>query len=357
MGRAHGYGGAALNAGVLVLDLDRMRADDFTATYLGWVETYGLHDQDTMLAYVGPDRAVLDPAWNAIPTLEEIAEPRLIHWASFNKPWEPAVSFRKELWQAYAARVRERAGEPPRDDDAPSGPPGSLRNPIPVGVADERSPAVEAVIAAVRGEHLSYLDEPSLRTLAASVEQVEADGIPGLVIEAGTALGGSAITLATAKSPDRHMRVYDVFGMIPPPSERDGEDVHRRYAKIKAGDSKGIGGETYYGYRDDLLGDVKRSFERHGVPIEPNHVELIQGLFQDTIAGDEPVAFAHLDGDWYASTLTCLTRIAPRLSKGGRIVVDDYDTWSGCRTAVHEYFTGRPGYRFERRGRLHIVRE
>ena len=96
MGRRHGFGHAALNAGVLVMDLDRMRADDFTATYLGWVETYGLHDQDTMLAYVGPDRAVLDPRWNAIPTLEEVRDPFLIHWASFNKPWDPAVSFRKE---------------------------------------------------------------------------------------------------------------------------------------------------------------------------------------------------------------------------------------------------------------------
>ena len=139
------------------------------------------------------------------------------------------------------------------------------------------------------------------------------------------------------------------------PSEKKGGIVNMAMSS-DWGDSLDPG-DTYYGYRDDLLGEVTRSFERHGVPVEANHVELIQGLFQDTISGDEPVAFAHLDGDWYASTMTCLTRLAPRLSTGGRIVVDDYDTWSGCRTAVHEYFTGRPGYRFERRGRLHIVRE
>ena len=52
------------------------------------------------------------------------------------------------------------------------------------------------------------------------------------------------------------MKVYDVFGMIPPPGERDGADVHQRYATIAAGASKGIGGETYYGYRDDLLAEV-----------------------------------------------------------------------------------------------------
>ena len=48
------------------------------------------------------------------------------------------------------------------------------------------------------------------------------------------------------------MKVYDVFGMIPPPGEHDGADVHERYAKIAAGDARGVGGETYYGYRDDL---------------------------------------------------------------------------------------------------------
>ena len=53
MGLTHGFGHAALNAGVLVLDLDRLRRDDFSSTYLPWVERYGLHDQDIMLAYAG----------------------------------------------------------------------------------------------------------------------------------------------------------------------------------------------------------------------------------------------------------------------------------------------------------------
>ena len=215
---------------------------------------------------------------------------------------------------------------------------------------------VERVIGAVQEEHLSYLGAPGLRTLAATVELIEAEGIDGLVIEAGTARGGSAIAMAAAKSSARPMKVYDVFGMIPPPGERDGEDVHRRYATIVEGRSKGIAGETYYGYRDELLTEVTELFARHDLPIAANNVELIQGLFEDTIALDEPVALAHLDGDWYASTMTCLTRIAPLLSVGGRFVIDDYDTWSGCRTAVDEYFAGRPGFRFERRGRLHIVR-
>jgi predicted O-methyltransferase YrrM len=216
---------------------------------------------------------------------------------------------------------------------------------------------VEETIARARAEHLTYLRPTHLRELAASVQELESDGLPGLVIEAGTARGGSAIVMAAAKEPARPMKVYDVFGMIPPPGEADGADVHERYRRIAAGSAKGVGGETYYGYRDDLYGEVTESFTRLGVPAAENGVELVRGLFEDTIRLDEPVALAHLDGDWYESTMTCLERIAPLLVPGGRIVLDDYDKWSGCRAAVDEYFAGRDGFRFERRARLHVVRE
>lgn len=363
MSLLHGVGHPALNAGVMVLDLERMRRDGFATTYLGWVEKYGLHDQDVMLAYAGPERQALDARWNMLPVFEDIDDPGLVHWASIGKPWEPALTFGQERWRAHAARLHARAGLPPTADarDAATvtrkAPEGSLANPTPIGpAADRLAPAIEQVIERVRGEHLSYLDETSLRTLAACVVATEAAGIDGLIVEAGTARGGSALVMAAAKAPGRRMRVYDVFGMIPPPGDRDGEDVHRRYATIASGASSGIGGELYYGYRSDLLAEVTASFDRYGMPLAEHGVELVQGRFEATIRLDEPVALAHLDGDWYASTMTCLSRIAPLLAVGGRIVVDDYDTWSGCRAAVDEYFAGRQGYRFERRGRLHVVR-
>ncbi len=223
--------------------------------------------------------------------------------------------------------------------------------------ANPLPPAVEETIATARKEHLTFLKVTNLRELASAVLDAESDGLAGLVIEAGAARGGSAIVMAAAKAPDRPMKVYDVFGMIPPPTEQDGPDVHARYEKITGGEARGVGGETYYGYRDDLYQEVTDSFTRLGVPIGKHRVELIRGLFEDTIELDEPVAIAHLDGDWYESTMTCLTRIAPLLVAGGRIVLDDYYQWSGCRAAVDEYFSGRDGFRLERHSRLHVVRE
>lgn len=229
----------------------------------------------------------------------------------------------------------------------------SVRDPL----VDLALPAeVRNVLDGVRVEHLTYLKPEHLEVLARQVLDADLQNRPGLIIETGAALGGSAITMAAAKRPKRPMRVYDVFGLIPEPSERDGEDVHERYRKIVSGTSKGIGGETYYGYRANLYDEVSDSFARHGIDLADHNVELIQGLFQDTLQIDEPVAFAHLDGDWYESTMTCLERIAPHLVVGGRIVLDDYFHYSGCRDAVDEYFQDRSGFRLERRTKLHVVR-
>jgi len=178
------------------------------------------------------------------------------------------------------------------------------------------------------------------------------------LIEAGCALGGSAIVMASAKSTSRPFYVYDVFGMIPPPSEHDDADVQNRYQIIKNGQSEGIQGNTYYGYVQDLLTKVTENFRRHGLPVESNNIHLVQGLFQDALRVNEPVALAHVDGDWYESVMTCLQRIEPRLTSGGVLVIDDYDAWSGCRKAVDEYFSDkRDRYEFIRKSRLHIVRK
>lgn len=217
--------------------------------------------------------------------------------------------------------------------------------------------SLRQVMDAVRAENLTYLTPLFLESLVSCVLETEAAGREGLILEAGTALGGSAIAMAAAKDPARPMRVYDVFGMIPEPSEADGADVVRRYDVITSGRSRGLGGDTYYGYREDLLGEVAESFRRHGVPPQEHAISLVQGLFEDTMHLDEPVALAHVDGDWYESTMTCLVRITPHLVEGGRIVIDDYYMWSGCRRAVDEFFADRDGFRIERRAKVHIVRD
>ena len=199
------------------------------------------------------------------------------------------------------------------------------------------------MIKKVVSHKLTYLDYSKLANLA----NLSLKEVPGIVIEAGCALGGSSIVLCAAKHKDKPLRIYDVFGMIPSPTEDDDQDVHNRYEIIKNGKSPGIKGDLYYGYSDDLYNKVIRSFLEMGYPIEENNVSLIKGLVQDTLYVEEKVSLVHIDVDWYEPVKVCLERIVPKLSKGGAIVVDDYLCWSGCKKAVDEYFQDRDGYKFE----------
>ena len=200
--------------------------------------------------------------------------------------------------------------------------------------------SVEKLVAKVRAAKLTYLDPSALTDLAEAVRLVEKHNVPGDILELGCALGGSSIVLAHARGDaTRPVRLYDVFGLIPPPSERDGPDVQQRYADIVQGRSRGIDGDTYYGYQDDLKTVVSNNLRRFGV--ERDSVELVKGLFDETLWPRGPIALAHIDCDWYASVTTCLWRIDRWLSAGGIMVIDDYDAWSGCRLAVDRFLSER----------------
>ncbi len=188
----------------------------------------------------------------------------------------------------------------------------------------------------VTRERLTYLSAEKLANLEWCAREVQRRGVPGDVVEAGVALGGSAIALADRLTPERAFDGYDVFGTIPPPSERDGADAHERYDVIASGGSTGIGGDPYYGYVDDLYERVVASFRAHGV--EPGErVRLHRGLFEDTLHPGGALALVHIDSDWYDPVRLCLERTYPHLSPGGFVVLDDYHDYEGCRTATDEF--------------------
>lgn len=215
----------------------------------------------------------------------------------------------------------------------------------------------KAAVLQVKAEQLTYLTSRDLLNLYQVAKEVEEAQVAGLFIEAGCALGGSAIALGKAKKAERTFRLYDAFGMIPPPSDKDDADVHARYEEIKSGKSKGIGGDTYYGYTENLQDVVADNLTKHGLAPQNNNIKLIKGYFEDTLYITEPVALAHIDCDWYASVMSCLLQIEPHLSPGGKLLFDDYYDWSGCRNAVDEYFSDKTAYAFNRVGRkLHVTK-
>jgi hypothetical protein len=71
-----------------------------------------------------------------------------------------------------------------------------------------------------------------------------------------------------------------------------------------------------------------------------NPVTLVNGLFQDTLGGDEPIALAHIDGDWYLSVRTVSCESAR----------DCHARRDGRRKAVDEFLAKHPDeYRTVRR--------
>lgn len=199
----------------------------------------------------------------------------------------------------------------------------------------------------VMQDSLTYLSVEKLKRIERAANETRA--ISGDVLEFGVALGGSGIILARHAIPLKRFIGFDVFAMIPPPtSDKDDIKSKERYKVIAAGDSDGIDGKGYYGYREDLFSDVRMSFAKYGVPLS-EHVALHKGLFEDTWpdAGVKNISLAHIDCDWYDPVKFCLQSCADRLANGGILIIDDYNDYGGCRAAVDEFLMERDDFTME----------
>lgn len=202
----------------------------------------------------------------------------------------------------------------------------------------------------IRAERLTYLPVRKLIRIESALAEIRRNAVPGDIVEFGVALGGSAILLAQEARGDRRFFGLDVFAMIPPPtSEKDDAKSKDRYETIASGQATGFGDDTYYGYRDDLYEHVAAQLARFGTPVDGQRIHLVKGLFEDTLPTLDiaQIAFAHIDCDWYDPVRYCLEEVARRLSPGGVIVIDDYNDYAGCRTAVDEFLAAHDDFHME----------
>jgi asparagine synthase (glutamine-hydrolysing) len=194
---------------------------------------------------------------------------------------------------------------------------------------------INQLIGDVSQNGLTYLDKFAISNLISAIKKIKRKDIHGIWVEAGTALGGSAMIIASLIDTDQQLHLFDTFTKIPPPNSKDGDDVHKRYKEIIEGRAIGINEDQYYGYIEDLISKVKENFNKFNVDMK--NVFFHKGLFKDTMHFNEKIAFAHIDCDWYESVMYCLCEIIPNLQIGGIVIIDDYDHWSGCKLAVDEF--------------------
>jgi Macrocin-O-methyltransferase (TylF) len=209
----------------------------------------------------------------------------------------------------------------------------------------------------LHSEGLTLLSKYALHDLCSLVVNNAKNKIQGAIIETGCAKGGSSIALALTKDTSTPLFVYDVFGLIPPPSDKDDRDSIQRYQEIASGKALVVAGNIYYGYEENLYDKVSQSFESFGVDLPEKNVHLIQGLYQNTLQVSTPISIAHIDCDWYDSVILCLEKIHPFLVVGGTFVIDDYFSYSGCKSAVNDFFADKKNqYEFKSLSRLHVTK-
>lgn len=201
-------------------------------------------------------------------------------------------------------------------------------------------------VRSVLRDRLTYLSPEKLTRLTSAMREISRRGIPGDILEFGVALGGSSILLAKHATTARQFHGFDVFAMIPAPtSAKDDPKSKERFEVISAGRSRGIGADIYYGYRTDLFESVCATLARYGRPVGDGRVLLHKGLFEDTWPSYDraPIAFAHIDCDWYDPVRFCLNAVLSRLAPGGIAILDDYHDYGGCRAASDEFLSEHPG--------------
>jgi predicted O-methyltransferase YrrM len=205
---------------------------------------------------------------------------------------------------------------------------------------------VATTIRHLRANGLTYCGRAGkLETLHRLVTEVEARGIPGIFVEAGVAMGGSACVMAKAKRPDRPLHLFDVFEMLPPPSSQDGEKSRQVYDYFRSGKVQGLTDFNYVNHARDMLSFVRLNLRTVGIDPDAAHIRFVKGLYQDTLHIDQPIAFAHVDCDWYDSVVTCIERIGDRISEGGVMLFDDYHSFDGCKRAVDAWLAADPRFK------------
>lgn len=108
------YDFLAFNAGIMLLDLKRMRDDNFCQRYIPFAAEFGMNDQEILNCYAGPERLRLDPTWNAVAQQEVVVDPKIIHWAGAAKPWQPGYVIHQDQWNRYVNQLSARkAGSVP----------------------------------------------------------------------------------------------------------------------------------------------------------------------------------------------------------------------------------------------------
>jgi O-methyltransferase len=172
----------------------------------------------------------------------------------------------------------------------------------------------------------------NLTTLYREGQRILHHGIQGDFVEIGVHRGGSAAILAALiKSRNCELHLFDRWGDLPQPTERDGfREMEYRKDRIT---------DKLARLRDDPPLDHARHLLEGIIGFPTDRLHYYPGWYSETF-GKYPgsaIAFASLDCDYYESVRDALEFVDRFASLSATIVADDYGSWPGARTAIDEW--------------------
>lgn len=157
-------------------------------------------------------------------------------------------------------------------------------------------------------------------------------GLGGTFLEIGVNLGGGSVMLTEATAVGgRDLHLFDRWGDQPEPSAEDG-------ARIVEFAQALIEPRKDWLREEDLVQAVRDLLvTRVGMPEE--RVFFHQGWVQDTLPQYDggPVAFCHLDLDFYEGTRYTLAWLDEHLAERAIVVFNDWRHFEGVRRAYWEF--------------------
>lgn len=195
------------------------------------------------------------------------------------------------------------------------------------GLDDDNRPTKRLDLRNIIEHAHTMIGEKRLDNVRYCVEKVLEEKIPGDFIETGIWRGGVIIYMLAILNAnfivDRKIWAADSFDGVPVPTlEQDLElDISKNVLPVLA----------------VSIEEVKELILRYNLSLD--NIEFLQGWFKDTLNTDriERLAILRLDGDLYESTMDSLIPLYPKVSTGGFIIVDDYESCPPCKVAVTEF--------------------
>ena len=161
----------------------------------------------------------------------------------------------------------------------------------------------------------------------------------GAFAELGVGTGGAAGVLglvANRHQLPRDVWLFDSFQGLPDPTKQDFDPE----TGLTGSHLRGLGEGSCLGTFETVS---RLLFDK--IQLDRNRIHLVKGWFEDTIPARSseigPIALLRIDADWYDSVTVCLDNLYDQVDPGGAVIIDDYGTTYGARTALYDFFTRR----------------